>query len=84
MTTFKDLFTEMYINTARLSDIGRLFHLVRKTTGEVREMVSKFQLNILWDIPMPFSETSSNLKSIQCGINGYLTSMSIYDVRTGN
>ncbi|XP_058976757.1 uncharacterized protein LOC131801808 [Musca domestica] len=107
--TFRDLFTAVYINNARLSDIERLCHLVRKTTGEAREIVSKFpltnrsfapawkalietydnprllvhnQLKVLFDIPVLYSETSSGLKTIQRGINGFLTSMAIYDVKT--
>lgn len=109
--TFRDLFTAVYINNARLSDIERLCHLVRKTSGEAREIVSKFpltnrsfvlawkslketydnprvivhnQLKILFSLPVIDIETSSNLKSLQRGINGCLSAMSIYDISTDN
>ncbi|XP_061392014.1 uncharacterized protein LOC133327512 [Musca vetustissima] len=42
--TFRDLFSAMFINNSRLSDIERLCHLVQKTIGETREIVSKFPL----------------------------------------
>ena len=42
--TFRDLFTAVYINNSRLSNIERLCHLVRKTNGEAREIVSKCPL----------------------------------------
>ncbi|XP_058987179.1 uncharacterized protein LOC131806656 [Musca domestica] len=109
--TFRDLFTAIYIVNGRLTDVEKLCHLVRKTSGEAREIVSKFplinrsfelawkalvetydnprllvhnQLKVLFDIPVLYSETSSGLKSIQCGINGCLSSMSVYDVNTEN
>ncbi|XP_073811867.1 uncharacterized protein [Musca autumnalis] len=52
--TFRDLFTAVYIKNSRLSDIEKLCHLVRKTSGEAREIVSKFPLthrsfDLAWD-----------------------------------
>ncbi|XP_075150843.1 uncharacterized protein LOC142224951 [Haematobia irritans] len=52
--SFRDIFTAVYINNARLSDIERLCHLVRKTSGEAREIVSRFPLlgrsfTLAWD-----------------------------------
>ncbi|XP_061389843.1 uncharacterized protein LOC133325030 [Musca vetustissima] len=109
--TFRDLFSAVYINNARLSDIERLCHLTRNTRGEAREIVSKFpltnrsfalawnalkatydnprllihnQFKILFALPVLEVETSSGLKQIQRGINGCLSAMSIYDVRTDN
>ncbi|XP_061396698.1 uncharacterized protein LOC133332313, partial [Musca vetustissima] len=109
--TFRDLFTAVYINNSRLSDIERLCHLVRKTSGEAREIVSKFpltnrsfvlawkslketydnprvivhsQLKLLFSLPVLDSETCSNLKSLQRGINGCLSAMSTYDISTDN
>ena len=38
--TFRDLFKAVYINNSRLSDIERLLHLVRKTSGDARDIVS--------------------------------------------
>ncbi|XP_073827799.1 uncharacterized protein [Musca autumnalis] len=109
--TFRDLFTAIYIKSSRLSDVERLCYLVRKTSGEAREIVSKFpltnssfvlawkslkdtydnprvivhnQLKILFSLPVLDSETCSNLKSLQRGINGCLSAMSIYDISTDN
>ncbi|XP_075167658.1 uncharacterized protein LOC142239771 [Haematobia irritans] len=42
--TFRDLFQAVYVNNSRLTDVERLCHLVRKTSGEAREIVSKFPL----------------------------------------
>lgn len=42
--TFRDLFSTVYINNSRLSDIERLCHLTRKTSGEAREIISRFPL----------------------------------------
>ncbi|XP_061395675.1 uncharacterized protein LOC133331292, partial [Musca vetustissima] len=42
--TFRDLFTTLFINNSRLSDIERLCHLIQKTSGEAREIVSNFPL----------------------------------------
>ncbi|XP_075155253.1 uncharacterized protein LOC142228641 [Haematobia irritans] len=53
--SFRDIFTAVYINNARLSNIERLCHLVRKTSGEAREIVSRFPLlgrsfTLAWDV----------------------------------
>ena len=109
--TFRDLFTAVYINNSRLSKIERLCHLVRKTSGEAREIVSKCpltnqgfdvawqnlskayenprmlvnnQLKSLFGLPFLDKETSSDLKSLQRGINACLTAMSIYDISTNS
>ncbi|XP_073833713.1 uncharacterized protein [Musca autumnalis] len=42
--TFRDLFSTLFIENSRLSDIERLCYLVQKTTGEAREIVSRFPL----------------------------------------
>lgn len=42
---FRDLFTAVYIRNARLSDIERLCHLRRKTSGDAQEIVSKYPLS---------------------------------------
>ncbi|XP_075163297.1 uncharacterized protein LOC142235931 [Haematobia irritans] len=42
--TFRDFFTAVYINNSRLSDIEKLCHLLKKTSGEARDVVSKFPL----------------------------------------
>lgn len=39
--SFRDLFTAIYINNSRLSDVEKLCHLLRKTSGEAKEIVSK-------------------------------------------
>lgn len=109
--TFRDLFSAVYIHNSRLSDVERLCHLVRKTSGEAREIVSKFplthrsfvlawkalrdaydntrilvhnQLKGLFSLPILDGETSSGLKSVQRGINGCLSAMTIYNVPTDN
>ncbi|XP_037806531.1 uncharacterized protein LOC119600402 [Lucilia sericata] len=41
---FGDLFTAIFINSSRLSNIERLCHLIRKTEGEAKEIVSKYPL----------------------------------------
>ncbi|XP_036340319.1 uncharacterized protein LOC118749623 [Rhagoletis pomonella] len=42
--TFRDLFTAIYVNNTRLSYVEKLFHLLRKTSGEAKEIVSKSPL----------------------------------------
>ncbi|XP_037809054.1 uncharacterized protein LOC119601889 [Lucilia sericata] len=42
--TFRDLFTALYINNSRLSNIERLCYLVKRTDNEAREIVSKCPL----------------------------------------
>ncbi|XP_037806234.1 uncharacterized protein LOC119600209 [Lucilia sericata] len=42
--TFRDLFTAIYINSSRLSNIERLCHLIRKTEGEAKDIVTKYPL----------------------------------------
>ena len=44
---FRDLFTALYINSSRLSNIEKLYHLIRKTSGEAKEIVSKYPLSNL-------------------------------------
>ncbi|XP_036340189.1 uncharacterized protein LOC118749503 [Rhagoletis pomonella] len=42
--TFRDLFTAIYFSNTRLSNVEKLFHLLRKTSGEAKEIVSKSPL----------------------------------------
>ncbi|XP_073821304.1 uncharacterized protein [Musca autumnalis] len=42
--SFRDLFTTLFIENSRLSDIERFCYLLQKTTGEAREIVSRFPL----------------------------------------
>ncbi|XP_075150788.1 uncharacterized protein LOC142224895 [Haematobia irritans] len=42
--TFRDLFTAVYVKNSRLSDIERLCHLLKKTSGDAREIVRRFPL----------------------------------------
>ncbi|XP_073836370.1 uncharacterized protein [Musca autumnalis] len=42
--TFRDLFTTLFVEKSRLSDVERLCYLLQKTTGEAREIVSSFPL----------------------------------------
>ncbi|XP_073811004.1 uncharacterized protein [Musca autumnalis] len=42
--SFRDLFTTLFVENSRLSDIERLCYLLQKTTGEAREIVSSFPL----------------------------------------
>lgn len=42
--TFRDLFTAIYINNSRLTDVEKLFHLNSKTSGEAHDIVSKSPL----------------------------------------
>ncbi|XP_058977743.1 uncharacterized protein LOC131802172 [Musca domestica] len=51
--TFRDFFSAVYINNSRLSEIEKLCHLLKKTSGEARDIVSKFPLmhksfNLAW------------------------------------
>ena len=43
--SFRDLFTALYINSSRLSNIERLCHLLRRTEDEARDIVSKCALS---------------------------------------
>ncbi|XP_067639341.1 uncharacterized protein [Eurosta solidaginis] len=56
--SFRDLFTAIYINNGRLSDVEKLFHLLKKTSGEANEIVSKAPLTNLG-----FNMAWSNLKA---------------------
>ncbi|XP_058981830.1 uncharacterized protein LOC131803918 [Musca domestica] len=42
--SFRELFSAVYINNSRLSDVERMFYLLNKTSGEAREIVSQFPL----------------------------------------
>ncbi|XP_061394827.1 uncharacterized protein LOC133330409, partial [Musca vetustissima] len=42
--TFRDLFSAVYINNSGISDIERLCHLNKKTSGDAHEIVAKFSL----------------------------------------
>ncbi|XP_073833229.1 uncharacterized protein [Musca autumnalis] len=42
--TFRDLFSALYINNSGISDIERLCHLKKKTSGDAHEIVAKFSL----------------------------------------
>ncbi|XP_070062805.1 uncharacterized protein [Drosophila virilis] len=42
--TFRDLFTAIYVNNPRLSEVEKLFHLNAKTNGEAQAIVSKSPL----------------------------------------
>ncbi|XP_065354551.1 uncharacterized protein LOC135949022 [Calliphora vicina] len=42
--TFRDLFTALYIKNSRLSKIEKLFHLIQKTEGDARKIVSNAPL----------------------------------------
>ena len=51
--TFRNLFTALYINISRLSKIEKVFHLIQKTEGDARNIVSNAPLtnqgfNIAW------------------------------------
>lgn len=37
--TFRDLFSAIYIQNTKLSNVEKLFHLTQKTTGEAREII---------------------------------------------
>ncbi|XP_037828692.1 uncharacterized protein LOC119616431 [Lucilia sericata] len=109
--TFRDLFTALYINNSRLSNIERLCYLVKRTDKEAREIVSKCpltnlgfdiawkslkdtyenprmlvnnQLKGLFGLETISKETSSSLKTLQRGINGFITAMAIYEISTQN
>ena len=41
---FRDLFTAVYIKNCRLSKVEKLFHLIAKTSGDAKEIVSKAPL----------------------------------------
>lgn len=43
-STFRDLFTVIYVRNSRLSDIERLCYLIRKSSGRAKEIVYKFPL----------------------------------------
>lgn len=42
--SFRDMFSAIYINNARLSEVQKLFHLRAKTKGDASNIVSKFPL----------------------------------------
>ncbi|XP_075162890.1 uncharacterized protein LOC142235523 [Haematobia irritans] len=42
--SFRDLFSAIYINNSRLSNVEKLFHLTQKTSGEAREIISNVPL----------------------------------------
>lgn len=42
--TFRDLFTAIFINGSKLSNVEKFFHLKQKTTGEAREIISQVPL----------------------------------------
>ena len=42
--TFRDLFSAVYINNSRLSNIEKLCYLLKKTSGEAKDVISKFPL----------------------------------------
>ncbi|XP_065370843.1 uncharacterized protein LOC135962859 [Calliphora vicina] len=45
--SFRDLFTALYVNNSRLSNIERMCHLIRKTSGDAKDIVSKYPLSNL-------------------------------------
>ena len=106
---FRDLFTVLYIQSSRLSNIERMCHLIRHTDGEARDIVSKCplsnegfevawcnlretyenprmlvnnQLKLLFNLPSFDKESSVALKSLQRGINGFLSAMTMYKIPT--
>ncbi|XP_037824890.1 uncharacterized protein LOC119613829 [Lucilia sericata] len=108
---FRDLFTAIYINSSRLSNIERLCHLIRKTEGEAKTIVSRYPLNnnsfelawrdlrntyenprmlvhnqlkLLFSLPAFDKESITALKTLQSGIDSFLTALSIYNVPTDN
>ncbi|XP_075151048.1 uncharacterized protein LOC142225157 [Haematobia irritans] len=42
--SFRDLFSAIYINNSRLSNVEKLFHLTQKTSGEAREIINNVPL----------------------------------------
>lgn len=43
---FLDLFTTVYINNPRLTLVEKMFHILTKTTGEAKGIVSKYLTNV--------------------------------------
>ncbi|KAI8116031.1 hypothetical protein CVS40_11826 [Lucilia cuprina] len=65
--TFRDLFTALYINNSRLSKIEKLFHLIQKTGGVARKIVSNASLtnesfDIAWKNLVAQYEINEQLK----------------------
>ena len=42
--TFRDMFTAIYKNNSRLTDVEKLNHLIQKTVGEAKEIVQRVPL----------------------------------------
>ncbi|XP_075167809.1 uncharacterized protein LOC142239965 [Haematobia irritans] len=84
--TFRDLFTAVYVKNSRLSDIERLCHLLKKTSGDAREVVRRFPLTdrsfeLAW---RTLKETYDNLRILVSNQLKLLFDLPVLDIETSS
>ncbi|XP_075158049.1 uncharacterized protein LOC142231320 [Haematobia irritans] len=84
--TFRDLFTAVYVKNSRLSDIERLCHLLKKTSGDAREVVRRFPLTdrsfeLAW---RTLKETYDNLRILVSNQLKLLFDLPVLDTETSS
>ncbi|XP_070144621.1 uncharacterized protein [Drosophila kikkawai] len=83
--TFRDLFTAVYVNNPRLTPVEKLFHLLTKTSGEAKAIVSKSPLTNDGFASASISQESGHaLKELQSTIQGCLTALAHSQISTDN
>ncbi|XP_055840326.1 uncharacterized protein LOC129907882 [Episyrphus balteatus] len=65
--SFRDMFTAVYINHSKLSDVQKLFHLRAKTKDHAFDIVNKFK-------------SSKDIKSLQSNINDAIIALKSYEI----
>ncbi|XP_041451352.1 uncharacterized protein LOC121404978 [Drosophila obscura] len=79
--TFRDLFTAIYINNARLTPVEKLNHLNKKRSGEAHNIVAQAPLTND-GLPSIRSESGAALKELQRSVHKCLTTIKHSDVST--
>ena len=72
--TFRDLFTTLFVNNSRLSNIERLCHLRQKTIGEAREIVDRFPLTNC-SFPLAWKALSDAYDNKRIVVNSHIKSL---------
>ncbi|XP_073815078.1 uncharacterized protein [Musca autumnalis] len=72
--TFRDLFTTIFVHNSQLSNIERLYYLVQKTTGEAREIVSRFPLTDS-SFPLAWKALSDAYDNKRIVVNNYIKTL---------
>ncbi|XP_062141891.1 uncharacterized protein LOC133849865 [Drosophila sulfurigaster albostrigata] len=82
--TFRDLFTALYIQNPRLSEVEKLFYLNLRPASAWSSLTERFenkrllvnsQLRILFNLPAIGQESGSSIQELQSTIQGCLTAL---------